>query len=133
MKVLVDTSVWLDALNEKGKSANSLSDKLSSLIDSEHAILLTGIILFEVVRGFRASKERNKLIERLSWFPLLELSRDDYLYAADLSAACRAKGVTTSTADALIAAAAIRYDCQLFTGDKDFQRIARLVPLKLYS
>ena len=62
---------------------------------------------------------------------MLDLDRSDYLLAADLSAACRNKGIVTSTPDALIAATAIRHDCHLFTTDKDFGQIAKAIPLKI--
>lgn len=132
MKVLVDTSVWLAAFaRSESKASLEPIAKLQALIDSEQMLYLSGIILFEVVRGFKHSKERQQLVDQLSSFPMLELDRNDYLLAADLSAACRQKGIVTSTPDSLIAATAIRHDCQLFTTDKDFVHIAKAIPLKL--
>jgi predicted nucleic acid-binding protein len=68
---------------------------------------------------------------RLEPFPLLELERRDLIAAASLHRACAARGVSVSTADCQIAAAAIRHDCLLLSADKDFERIARLSELKL--
>ncbi|MBX9772364.1 MAG: PIN domain nuclease [Candidatus Obscuribacterales bacterium] len=132
MKVLVDTSVWLAAFAKpESKASLEPTEKLQALIDSEQMIYLSGIVLFEVVRGFKHPKERQQLIDQLSAFPMLDLDRSDYLLAADLSAACRNKGIVTSTPDALIAATAIRHDCHLFTTDKDFGQIAKAIPLKI--
>lgn len=132
MKVLVDTSVWLAAFAKSTSKASAEPiEKLQTLIDSEQMLYLSGIILFEVVRGFKHFKERQQLVEQLSAFPMLDLDRSDYLAAADLSVTCRDKGIVTSTPDALIAATAIRYDCHLFTIDKDFEQIAKAIPLKL--
>ena len=132
MKVLVDTSVWLAAFAKStSKASGKPIEKLHTLIDSEQMIYLSGIILFEVVRGFKHVKERQQLVEQLSAFPMLDLERNDYLLAADLSAMCRNKGIITSTPDSLIAATAIRHDCHLFTMDKDFEQIAKAIPLKI--
>ncbi len=44
----------------------------------------------------------------------------------------RAKGVSLTTIDALIAAIALEHRASVFTLDKDFSRIARLTGLPLY-
>ena len=43
----------------------------------------------------------------------------------------RRQGISASSIDALIAAMTIRRDAILFTLDQDFERFARLTPLKL--
>jgi predicted nucleic acid-binding protein len=129
----VDTSVWLPALARKTGRANASVEKLTRMISMEQNILILGLILFEVLQGFKGEKEKKQLEADLSLFPLLELTRNDYIYAASLSANCRAKGVTPGTIDAIIAAAAIRYDCYLLTADKDFEHIAKVSPLKLLA
>ena len=59
---------------------------------------------------------------------------DTYAQAAYLYFSCRRKGITIrSTIDCLIAQTAIDNDLILLHSDKDFERIAAVVPnLKLY-
>jgi predicted nucleic acid-binding protein len=61
----------------------------------------------------------------------LSLHRGDFVYAAEIRNKCRVKGVTVTTIDAQIAAAAIDHSCTLLTTDADFRSIARLFPLRL--
>ena len=131
MKVLVDTSVWLPALRKKPISTDLGVDALFKLITTGQSVYILGLIMYEVVCGFRTPKERKELEQMLSAFPIIEISKEDYLYAVDVNGACRMKGITTSTVDSIIAAAAIRYDCHLLTTDKDFERIAKITPLQL--
>jgi predicted nucleic acid-binding protein len=56
-----------------------------------------------------------------------------YREAALIFRSARAKGVTVTTVDALIAAIAREHDATLFTLDKDFKRIAGIVRLPLYT
>ena len=73
----------------------------------------------------------SKVARHLDPFPLLDLGRRDFVAAASLHRVCASTGVSASTADCQIAAAAIRHECLLLTADRDFDRIARLSPLKL--
>ncbi len=92
---------------------------------------LTGVILQEVLQGFFDERRFADLERRLRAFPLIELSRGDYVYAAELRSRCRTKGVQVGTIDAQIAAAAIAAGCPLLTADDDFRRIAAQCPLML--
>ena len=47
--------------------------------------------------------------------------------------ATRAKCITPTTIDAVIAAAALEHKASVFTLDQDFSRIARITRLALYS
>lgn len=130
MKILVDTSVWSLALRRSATSVDPQALKLKELILAGESIWLIGVILQEILQGLTTSEQSLKLRQQLSAFPLIELTRSDYEYAAELYSTCRQKGVQASTIDFLIAAAAIRYECLLLTNDKDFVRMAEILPLK---
>ena len=130
-KVLVDTSVWSLALRKKGPSTHLAVEKLASLLREDEDVVLTGLILQEILQAFRSESPFRRVARYLEPFPLLELDRRDFIAAASLHRECAATGVSVSTADCQIAAAAIRHDCLLLSADKDFERIARLSPLKL--
>ena len=128
--ILVDTSVWSLALRRDRPAQRREVDVLSAAIDRAEACL-TGAILQEVLQGFPDTSRTRRLVEYLAPFPLLSLHRGDYVYAAEIRNKCRVKGVTITTIDAQIAAAAIDHSCTLLTTDADFTGIARLFPLRL--
>ncbi len=130
MRVLVDTSVWSHALRQGTDLADAAVRRLSSLLGKAD-VVLTGLILQEVLQGFRGDAIFEKAARRLDAFPLLQLDRAHYMAAARLRRACAAAGIAASTGDCQIAAAAIEHRCRLLTLDRDFEAIARHVPLHL--
>ena len=131
MKILVDTSVWSLALRRKNGLENSEADALRKLIENGEDIFLIGIILQEVLQGIKRPADFQALTNYFEAFPLIKLSREDFIKAAALKTHLISKGVQASTVDALIASAAVSHDCFLFTTDKDFLHIARHAKLKL--
>ncbi|MGA7030171.1 MAG: PIN domain-containing protein, partial [Candidatus Acidiferrales bacterium] len=53
--------------------------------------------------------------------------------ASAIFRSARAKGISLTTIDSLIAAIAIEYRATVFTLDKDFSRISRISTLSLYK
>jgi predicted nucleic acid-binding protein len=131
LNLLVDTSVWSLALRrDKGGSIPEVEFLTRALTNGE-SILTTGIILQELLQGFRGPKDRDAILERFSALPLLVPDRDDHVQAAELRNECRRRGVQVGTIDALIARLAIRHEVTLLTTDRDFERVARFAPLAL--
>jgi len=133
MKILVDTSVWSLALRRQTGAVNPEAMALKTIIEQGEDIYLLGIILQEVLQGIRNPKDFSVLKDYLEAFLLIELSREDYIKAAELKNLLMKKGKQVSTIDALIASSTISYGCYLFTTDKDFEHIAQYSKLKLYK
>lgn len=134
MKYIVDTCVWSLALRRKPPTHDNhplAVNKLNTLLEHGERIFLIGIILQEILQGIRNKDQFAKVADALSYFPMLEESKDIHLLAAELFNTCRAKGVQASTIDFLITAAAIKNDCVLLTIDKDFERISKHADLQL--
>lgn len=131
MRVLVDTSVWSLSLRKEGPTDHPTVERLTSLLQADEDVVLTGLILQEVLQAFRSDSLFRRVARRLEPFPLLDLERRDFIAAASLHRNCAAKGLSVSTADCQIATAAIRHDCLLLSADKDFERIARVSSLRL--
>lgn len=66
-------------------------------------------------------------------FPNEPLDPADYESAADHENTCGAAGLPGSPADFLICAVAIRRGWEVFTTDRDFQRYATVLPLRLHA
>lgn len=106
---------------------------LKTLIEQGEDISLLGIILQEILQGVKHPKDFNRLKDYFAAFPIIELTREDYVKAAELKNHLMRKGKQVSTIDALIASAAISYGCSLFTCDQDFTYIATHSKLKLLN
>ena len=131
MKVLVDTPVWSAALRRHARDSEPAAVlHLRKLID-RGSVVLSGLVLQEVLQGFRNDAHFRKARLALEAFPLLLLDRAHYVAAAELRRRCAAAGVAASTVDCQIAASAIRHRCALLTTDADLTRIAEHSPLKL--
>ena len=131
MRVLVDTSVWSLALRRKDGGDGKEARVLKKLIEQGEDIFLIGIVLLEIFQGIKRSDQFQALKKYFEPFPLIELSREDYVRAAALKNDLIKKGIQASTIDALIASTAVARGCVLFTADSDFFHIAKHIRLKL--
>ncbi len=122
MRVLVDTSVWVDFLNEHPSPE---AETLVRLIREEADVLTCGVIAAEVLQGIRRTRHLPE-IERhfldMEW--LTPREPDTYLEAAELYRRLLSKGVTIrSTIDCLIARLAAEHDALLLAKDRDLKSI----------
>jgi predicted nucleic acid-binding protein len=134
--VLVDTSIWSLALRRTGTNLNSreqrLATALGELIRDGRAQLI-GPVRQELLSGIRDEKTFTRVRDHLRAFDEPSLDPADYEEAAHIHNRCRSRGVSGSSIDFLICAAATRREWQIFTTDQDFTRYAHVVPLKLYQ
>ena len=131
MRVLVDTSVWSIALRRKGPAAHPKVELFAALLERGEEIVIVGVILQEILQAFRDEITVRRVSAYLEDVPLLELGRGVFAASARIHRECAAAGVAVSTVDCQIAAAAVSHRCALLTADRDFERIARVVPVKL--
>jgi predicted nucleic acid-binding protein len=130
--IVVDTSVWIDVLNERGSSQ---ALRCIELIEGGEPIALTDIVFTEILQGFRSDREARLVERHLKAFPVLRLDGlDDFALAAELYRRARRAGVTIrKTLDCLIAAPCVRTGAPILHSDTDFDRLAECTPLRLYS
>lgn len=102
------------------------------MIEDAEPFALTGVIVMEILQGLR--RDVHRMEHFLSMWELLEpRGFSTYREAASISRLARSKGISLKTIDTLIAAIALEHHASVFSLDKDFSRIARLTPLRLYS
>lgn len=101
------------------------------MIEENEPFALTGVIVVEVLQGLTRAAGR---IERfLAQCDILEpRGFETYAVAAGIYRAARAKGMSLTTIDTVIAAVALEHGASVFTLDADFPRIARFTTLALY-
>ena len=127
--ILVDSSVWIDFFSSAPSRAG---DELRRMISDAEPLALTGVVITEILQGL--TRDARPIEQYLSQWDLLEPSGfRTYREAAAIFRLGRAKGVSLTTIDVLIAAVALEHRARVFTLDKDFTRIARLTGLPLYS
>ncbi len=95
--------------------------------------MTTGLVLQELLQGFRGPKARDAIVQRFAALPLIAPDRDDHVAAADLRNTCRRQGVQLGTIDALLARLCLRHDLVMLTTDHDFRHAARHVPLRVWN
>lgn len=122
MRVLVDTSVWVDFLNG---APTEEAAALAALIQSRADVCTCGVVVAEVFQGLRQVAGRDRLGTRFRDLTLLEaVGLDPYFRAAELYRNLRKRGVTIrSTIDCLIAILAHDHECFLLFRDRDMQAI----------
>ncbi len=119
--VLLDTSVWIDALRGKIPHVVEVTEKLLK----DDRILICGPILFEIKRGLRPP-DRKKILPLFD--ALIRLSVDETVWdaAGDLDASLRKKGITIPPMDVIIAQVCLHHKVSIFTLDEHFHSIPGL-------
>jgi predicted nucleic acid-binding protein len=119
--VLLDTSVWIDAL--KGKTPEIVMVTHGLLNDDR--VLTCGPVIFEIKRGLRPP-ERNKILPLFD--ALIRLSVEEAVWdaAGDLDASLRKKGITIPPMDVIIAQVCLHHKVFLFTLDDHFSSVSGL-------
>ena len=80
------------------------------------------------------TRDARRIEQYLAQWEMLEpRGFETYREAAAIYRAARAKGITPTTIDTVIAAIALEHNASVFTLDQDFSRIARITRLALYS
>ena len=132
MTLFVDTSVWSLALRRDSTPEGPEVRRLRDALGGGEAIHTTGIVLQELLQGYRGPKARARIVERFAALPMIIPMRDDHIAAAELRNECRRRGVQAGTLDALLARLCIQHDLMMLSTDHDFSHIANWTPLQLW-
>ncbi len=118
MKILVDTSVWVDFLNGHPSPERAA---VADLLTSDHEVCTCGVVIAEVFQGLRREKGRAQLGELFREMTFLDPSGIDlYFRAAELYRRLRERGWTIrSTIDCLIAVLAEETGSAILVRDRD--------------
>lgn len=135
MRVLVDTPVWSLALRRDLRNLTAEQDRdreaLAELIQ-EGRVEIIGPVRQEVLSGIRNEVQFQRVRESLQRFEDTTLEREDYEEAARIHNQCRTAGISGSGVDFLLCAVASRRQWLILTLDKDFERYAKHIPLRLF-
>jgi predicted nucleic acid-binding protein len=128
--ILADTSAWVEYLRATGSRTHTT---MRRLIADERELVVTDVVVMEILAGARTEArllQLRRLLNRFELIPVVGLA--DFEAAADVYRRCRRAGETVrKLTDCLIAAVALRADAELLHDDRDFEVIARHLPLRL--
>jgi predicted nucleic acid-binding protein len=129
MKVLVDSTVWIDFLrNTKTRE----TDKLTELIESREDLCICGFILTEVLQGIREEKQYVATKQQFANLIYLEADQSTFELGATIYRNLRKQGLTIrNSIDCLIAATVVQNNVSLLEDDRDFPFIDAHYPLNL--
>lgn len=131
--ILVDTSVLIDYF--KG-IRNKGTEKFNQVIDRKIPFGINNFVYLEVLQGAKTDKDFRLLKKYLDTQKFYDLknAQESFAEAARMYLKLKKKGVTVkSTMDCLVARVAIENGLFLLHNDKDFTRISKHFPLKIWD
>ena len=128
--VLIDTSAWL--FNFPPRVVPEIRERITELVQQDQAAV-TSPIVFELLQGTHSGHEFDKFHQHLSSLHQFPVTASDWLKAAQWAQRLRVQRVKAKTMDFLIAYKAMRHRLVLLHADQDFDRMAKIVPLKVES
>lgn len=136
MSVLIDTSIWSLALRRRqrqlGEQQRRLVAEWRRLIEDGTAVI-TGPIRQEILSGIRSHEQFERIRSRLAGFDCPDVLIQDFDQAAIFHNHLRSEGVTGGSIDLLICAVAYRNNLSIYSADRDFERYARHLPIRLHQ
>jgi len=126
--ILVDSSVWIDHLND---TATAPVQRLRELIRRQ-PLLVGDLILCEVLQGLRSDREARRVERALRRFAIVSLLDAELaVKAAANYRALRARGITIrKTVDLIIGTFCIERGHSLLHDDRDFEPMVRFLGLQ---
>ena len=136
MKVLIDTSVWSQALRRQSSEVSSTDqvrvvNVLKELIHDSRIAML-GPVRQELLSGVKTQKQFETLQQILSVFSDETLLKEDYEQAAKNFNQCRQAGVQGSNTDFLICAVSMLRGWPIYSLDRDFEQYQKHLKVKLH-
>lgn len=136
MRVLVDTTIWSLALRRRPAGRNPDETRLVEAWEeliADGRVVFLGLIRQEILSGIANEIQFERLRDALAAFPDEVILTADHVRAAGQFNRCRTAGVTGSPVDFLICAVSERLAVPIFTTDRDFERFARHLPIRLFD
>ena len=127
MRLLVDSTVWIDLLNGR---RTEQTQKLKQSLQNEEEVCYCGFVLTEVLQGVRDEKELFVVKQQFQNLIYLADDRSTFELGATIYRELRRKGTTIrNTMDCLISAVVIQHGVNFLENDRDYKFIDRHYPL----
>lgn len=127
VKVLVDSSVWIDFLRNNVTPKTQLLEQF--IVDRED-LCICGFVFTEVLQGIKDEKKYLSTKQQLSNLIYLEDDVSTFDLGATIYRELRKQGLTIrNSIDCLIAATVIQHGAHLLDADRDYEFIDQHYPL----
>jgi len=127
MKLLVDSTVWIDFLG--GRNTRH-TGKLKQAVQARHDICVCGCVWLEVLQGIREERQYVAVKRHFETLIYLPEDRSTFELGASIYRELRREGLTIrNSIDCLIAASVIQHGVNLLENDRDYEFIDRHFPL----
>jgi len=124
LTLFVDTSVWSAAFRRDVPAPTPETGHLQDALLSGAEVCTTGLVLQELLQGFRGAKNGDLIKDRFGCLRMIVPTLDDHVAAAELRNLCRRRGVQLGTVDALLARLCLARELVMLTSDRDFHHAA---------
>lgn len=121
-RILPDTCAWIDFF--KGNQTPLAESLEKSFLQRE--VLTCGVVICELLQGVKKPDEELLVLNALQALPCLEMTRELWIQAGQISASLRKNGHTLPLSDVIIATLAMHHGCSVLTVDRHFALIAGL-------
>jgi predicted nucleic acid-binding protein len=127
MKILVDSTVWIDFLNGRDTAQ---TQKLEKCIQNHNDLCCCGFIIAEVLQGIREEKQFVSTRRQFENLIYLEDDRSTFELGPTIYRELRRQGITIrNSIDCLIAATVIQHGVNFLENDRDYKFIDGHFPL----
>lgn len=123
MDVIVDSSVWIDALG--GETIEAIEAAMTA-----GTLVLTPLVIAEVLSGELTWLQQERVGELLQDFPMHETPLEHWMNVGALRRRLASHGVNVTISDAHVAQCAIDRDAMLYSRDAIFALMAKHMPLR---
>jgi len=129
-KVLVDSSAWIDFFRDDNSPYGTVVDALLQ----EELVCTSGLIKAEIVPGARTKKEFELLSEYFNILPLLEDPDNMWDEVIKTQRQLKQKGINgVGIPDLIVAVTALAHDVEVFSKDRHFEAMKKIIGLKLFE
>lgn len=126
--VLVDSSVWIEALHREGRLDIKLA--VEGLLEADEALICSPVRL--KVLGGAGKEDREDISRHLAFIPDRPCGEDDWNRAIRLTWNCLDAGLALHVDHALVASIALHDGIRIYAADEVFDGISSRTGLPLY-
>lgn len=124
--ILADTNIIIDFWNKPTATTRK--------VFAENDIAICGVIKTELLRGSTSESQFSQMENALSCLSYLAFSEEDWPLLARQFITLKQTGLVVPFQDAMIAYLAIKYNCEVWTGDRHFKLMqSAMSNLKLFD
>lgn len=117
-RILIDTSVWIEYFKNNDEFVNLIENAFESM-----SVCITGPVICELLQGVKSTKEYQMLSSCIDAIPFIDVNKNDWVKAGEISHSLKKQGITIPMADIIIGAVCLNNGFKILTQDKHFQNI----------